>query len=433
MIPTRPIMKKPIDLCKQVRKHENLMHAWHHVEKRIAASKDKDTQAALARFRENPTREIASISRRLRDGSFVFEAQRGYPKPRKGKPPRPIVVAPIVNRIVQRAILDICQSDNSRVRRALGNLSSVIDCETSVGGLPGRGVPDAIERIRAAIHAGAKWYIRSDLINFFTTIPKPKIEEFFRKNVPDSAFVDLFMKALTTELSNKADILEAIDLFPLGDDGVPQGSALSALCANIVLADFDHELNGRNVTTIRYVDDFVILAPSKRAADKAWANALNLLAASGLKAHDPATAKGKAARGEVAIGFDFLSFHIDEKAAAPSSEAREKFVYGIRTVIREAKREIQKAGVEPRRAQPMFIQTLALLDKKTRGWGDSFQSTTQRIVFAQLDQKLERQINEFISWFGRQSKASNRKSRMRKMGMALLSDTPFASGEPCKR
>ncbi len=306
----------------------------------------------------------------------------------------------------------------------MGDLPDIIDCETSVGGLPNRGVPDAIDKIRAAINAGARWYVRSDLINFFTTIPKPKIEEFLRKNVSDPAFVDLFMNALATELSNEADIREALDLFPLGDDGVPQGCALSALCANIVLAKFDHELNGRGVTTIRYLDDFVILAPSKKATDKAWANALKLLGASGLKAHDPAAGKGKAERGEVAHGFDFLSFRVNDKVAAPSTEAQVKFIEGIRKVIREARKDIQKAGAEPRRAQPMFIQTLALLDKKTRGWGDAFQSTTQRVVFAQMDEKLEKLITDFIGWFGHRSKALDRKARMRKMGVALLSDTP---------
>ncbi len=120
MNPSRTTAKRPIDLCKRVRESENLIRAWHHVEKRVAASKDKNTQIALARFRENPTREIKSIAQRLRNGSFIFEPQRGYPKPRKGKPPRPIVVAPIVNRIVQRAILNVCQSDNPRVRRAFG-------------------------------------------------------------------------------------------------------------------------------------------------------------------------------------------------------------------------------------------------------------------------------------------------------------------------
>ncbi len=404
------------------------MRAWHHVEKRVAASKDKDTQAALARFRENPTREIASISRRLRDGSFVFEPQRGYPKRRKGKPPRPIVVAPIVNRIVQRAILDVCQSDNPRIRKALGDLPNVIDCETSVGGLPNRGVPEAIERLRAAISTGARWYVRSDLISFFTTIPKPSIELFLNRNVTERAFVNLFMKALATELANE-DILDDISLFPLGDDGVPQGSALSALCANILLSDFDRKLNGRGLTTIRYLDDFVILASSKKASDIAWVNALKLLDASGLKAHDPAHGKGKAARGEVARGFDFLSFHIDDNAAAPSAEAKAKFIEGITGLIRQAKKDIQRVGAEPRRAQPMFVQTLALLDRKARGWGDSFRSTTQRVVFAQMDEKLDTIINEFIGWFGRQSKTLDRKSRRRKMGIALLSDTPSADCE----
>jgi hypothetical protein len=427
MNPIRKRAKKPVDLCKAVRTRLNLMSAWRHVEKRVAASKDKDTQKALAKFRENPTREIAAISRRLGNGSFIFEPQRGYPKARKGKLPRPIVVAPIVNRVVQRAILDVCQNESAKVRAALGGLPEVIACSTSVGGLPGRGVPEAIQKIRSAIDAGSKWYVRSDLVNFFTRIPKPIIEAFLRANVADTAFVDLFMNALATELANEADIRKDLDLFPLGDEGIPQGSALSALCANIVLSEFDRALNGRGVTTIRYLDDFVILAPSKTAVDKAWAKALELLTRVGLEAHNPLTAIGKASRGEIMHGFDFLSFRIDDKTAAPTPEARLKFIEGIKTVIRHAKRDIQSAGAQPRRAQPMFIQTLALLDKKARGWGDAFRSTTQRLIFAQMDDQLDKLINDFIAWFGRHSKALNRKTRLRKMGIALLSDTPAAT------
>lgn len=423
MNPTRNPKKKLRDLCKIVRSQRSLERAWHHVEKRAASSKDQDTQKALARFRENPAKELRRISRHLNNGSYVFEPQRGYAKPRKGKSSRPIVVAPLSNRIVQRSVLDVCQSSDALVRAALGNLPRVIDCPTSVGGLPGRGVPEAIEGIRAAINLGAKWYVRSDLRNFFTKIPKPKIEEFLRSNVTDADFVQFFMKALSTELSNEDALRAELDLFPTGDNGVPQGSALSALCANIILEEFDHALNGRGVTTFRYLDDFVILASSRKAVEKAWSNALRILSGLGLEAHDPEVRTGKASKGQIIEGFEFLSFRIDQQAVLPSADARSKLLDGTRAVIRTAKKEIQKAGMEPRRAEPMYLQTLVLLDKKIRGWGDAFSSTTNRVLFSQMDDELDKIIDDFTGWFGWHFDKSERRARRRKMGIALLGDT----------
>ena len=129
-------------------------------------------------------------------------------------------------------------------------LPSIIDQPTSVGCLPGRGVPDAVELITKAIAGGAKWYVRSDLKDFFSHIPKPQIRKFLNKNISDSAFVSLFMRALETELANEDAVREDLDLFPLGDEGVPQGSALSALCANIT----DPPKHPNNPSKLSYAD-----------------------------------------------------------------------------------------------------------------------------------------------------------------------------------
>jgi len=84
MDPTRNTTRKQIDLCKIVRQKATLEKAWRHVEKRVAASNDPETKKALAKFRGNPSVELNKISRNLARATFVFERQRGYPKPRKG-------------------------------------------------------------------------------------------------------------------------------------------------------------------------------------------------------------------------------------------------------------------------------------------------------------------------------------------------------------
>ena len=51
-------------------------------------------------------------------------------------------------------------------------------------------------------------------------------------------------------------------------EGSPQGGPLSPLLANICLNEFDWEMNRRGVKLVRYADDIVVLARSKRAAER---------------------------------------------------------------------------------------------------------------------------------------------------------------------
>jgi retron-type reverse transcriptase len=429
MSPTQQQVRKSF-LFSDVTSRRALGRAWTVVKPHVVRSKDPAVRAAAERFGNPLDRSIRDLQAELRSGRFKFEPQHGILKRNKStygapkKPPRPIVVAPVRSRVVQRAILDICQTGQPKIARRLGSLPAVIATATSVGGLPGRGVPEAMALISGAIMDGARWFVRSDLKKFFQTIPKPCVENFLRANIADGLFVDLFMRALATELENEDEVRQMIHLFPLGDTGVPQGSALSALCANIVLAGFDAKLNGRALHTIRYLDDFVILGPNKRAVLKGWARAQTILAALGMECHDPSTGTGKAAMGEICDGFEFLSFHIDNTDIYPSTTAQKEFLSDIRETIRRAKHAINGVADEPRRAEPRFIQSLNLLDRKIRGWGDAFKVTTKRVVFAQLDAKIDPLIAAYRRWFSRVLRGRSQTHQHRLMGVALLADTP---------
>ena len=54
-----------------------------------------------------------------------------------------------------------------------------------------------------------------------------------------------------------------------------------------MLREFDRALNGRGVTCVRYIDDFLLLAPSKKAAEKALVTGLRMLTALNLEAYSP--------------------------------------------------------------------------------------------------------------------------------------------------
>jgi len=76
-------------------------------------------------------------------------------------------------------------------------------------------------------------------------------------------------------------------MFPTGADGVAQGCPLSALAGNIVLEAFDTAMNGRGITCIRYIDDFVLMGKTRHAVDMAMRSAEALLGELHMKIYDP--------------------------------------------------------------------------------------------------------------------------------------------------
>src|SRR4029453_1447657 len=348
----------------------------------------------------------------------------------KGTEPRPIVISPVRNRLLQRAILDVLQSGRPSIVRRLGDIPKVLATPTSVGGIPGRGSPEAVALIRECISQGATHFIRSDIKSFFRNVPTPMVLAFLREQTNDDAFVRFIQEALHVELSHAEEpkVREWISLFPTHDIGVPQGSSLSALCANIVLREFDEELNRRRVRTIRYIDDFLMLGSSERSLRLAWARAATVLAGLCLQAHSPFTPSAKAAAGLVHGGFEFLSFRFQGGKISPSREAKRKLIAHVQAEVRNARRAMQMAGSMPRRAEQGLAQVMCAIDRHVRGWGDAFRDVNQRLEFVQLDAQIRQCVNQLVRCMTMPD-ATDDAARMRMLGVALLADTPTAEDD----
>lgn len=404
-----------------------LRRAWEQVRPRVLASRNSKTRRAAVEFQAASDSNIFRLQRALRSGKFVFEPQQAVPMRSRNKPgqapkePRPLVIAPVLSRIVQRAILDCLQS-STKMQKYIGEIPAVLATPTSVGGLPGKGVPQAIAIIRDSIDAGATWFVRSDLKKFFQNIDKPTIHKFMHSNIRDIAFLDLFARALKTELANEDEVRELLHLFPLEETGVPQGSALSAFCANVILREFDEEMNRREMCCVRYLDDFVILGRSKRAVDRTWQRAKSMLADLGLECHDPESRSGKASMGEVRNGFEFLSFSIKGGSVVPSKKAQLELLGDLRNTIQTAKSNIASIIGTTRRAEPAFVHSMVLLDRKIRGWGDAFSASTDSLVFSQLDNRIGQLLDTYRYWFTRQIGRWDERDRRRGYGISLLVD-----------
>jgi len=292
-------------LYNNVKSLRVLESSFKKVREHASKSPSRETRQALAEFEKNLFDSLRKLQKRLGQRDFEFYRQRGIAKRKKNSSDyRPLVVAPFEDRIIQRAILEVLTTHVSAVKE-------VMNTPTSIGGIPGRGVESAIKLVLNAIEQGAKYYVRSRSEERFTRIPKSPVKDFIGSHVKDQQFVSLFDRALDTELENLDELAEHKVLFPIGDDGVAQGSALSTLAGNIVLNNFDNVLNGRNICCLRYVDDYLILGPDESRVKKAFESSQALLSSLGMRAYSPREHREKADHGQIADGFTFLGCDIN--------------------------------------------------------------------------------------------------------------------------
>ena len=310
-------MTASLTLYDRVRGRQVLLAAWRTIRQNARRSGNRLTRLEAEKFDENLPANIESIQRRLQKRSYKFAPAIGVAKSKgEGKAgKRAIVVAPVADRVVQRAILDVLYAHCPSVA-----LKHVLETPTSVGGVPGRGIGHALALIEKAEDEGAAFAIRSDIRNFFPSFPRAEVLAYLKAQIPDPEFVDLFARAVTVELANRAELGPDAELFPLGDDGVAQGSPLSVLAGNIVLRGFDVQINARGVVCVRYIDDFLVLAPSANAARKALKAGLAILVPLKLQAYAPDDESGKAWAGPISSGFDFLGYRVVRGLNPPSKQ-----------------------------------------------------------------------------------------------------------------
>jgi RNA-directed DNA polymerase len=427
-----------VDLYTRLRTKPVLHRAWAKVRQSALSSESENTKRAALKFDADWLSNLEKIRDRLKHGSFAFEGEKGVAPPKgKGKTGvRPLVIAPIANRIVRRAILEVLQgygeiTDKSRRRWAgVPAVRDVMSTPTSIGGISKRGVPHGLALIDHAVRSGNHWFVRSDIKNFFTRIPKADIKAFIRGAVNDKYFVNLFEQALATNLENQEELEERrlFKLFPDSEIGVAQGSALSALAGNIALRDFDAKMNGRGILCVRYIDDFILLGSSETKVQAAYQSARKALNDMGMDVYDlsddGASKDGKVDSGNIHNGTDVLGYTISGTARQPCAAACRKFLEKLDGVVTNAAREMKAAAICKSSSHlSRYHQSMVLLHKIIWGWSQSFRHTTTKHVFERLDKDIDKRIKVLQMEANRLIPNGDNAARRRVMGVHLLADT----------
>jgi hypothetical protein len=355
-----------------------LRAAWAHVRRAAERSSSRAVRAEARRFEEEADRRLERIADELRAERFVFGPARGVAVARPGKRPRPIVVAPVESRIAARALLDVLQTEP-------GVAAAFLATPTSFGGIPGRGVEQAVAAATDAVARGAVFYLRSDIAEFFRAIGRAPAIAAIGSVVPDDRLLRLLDLATRTELANLAELGDDGALFPDGEIGVAQGGSLSTLLGNALLRGFDEAMNGRGITCLRYVDDLLLLGPRPAHVKKAFASAGRILEGIGLRAYDPETEPAKAATGHAAAGIEWLGCEIKGGRVQPSRRSRRALVVRVERILAGSERTVGGAS-----------SGLAAVEEVLAGFRGAYGFCSSPEILAALDAQIGRRIERYF-------------------------------------
>ena len=210
-------------------------------------------------YEEGLEGRLADLHDRVHSGAYRATPSRrvNIPKPDGGT--RPLGVAAIEDKIVQKAVVETI-------------LTPIFEAEFlgfSYGFRPGRGAHSALDALAVGItRRKINWVVDCDIRGFFDSVSRSWLVRFLEHRSADKRVIRLITKWL------KAGVMEDGEW---QDDlrGTPQGSVISPILANVYLhyvLDLwfqkwrGHEVKGDTII-VRYADDFVVGFQHKRDAE----------------------------------------------------------------------------------------------------------------------------------------------------------------------
>ncbi len=194
---------------------------WHEAYANIYANKGAMTpgvdDVTLDGFSEE---RVASIIDRLKKGTYRFQPVRRAYVPKKNGKKRPLGISSGDDKLVQEV-----------VRIILERIYEPVFDDNSHGFRAGRSPHTALEKIRHQWMA-IKWFVDMDIRDYFTSIPHDLLMEALKKKIEDSRFLRLLQAMLD------AGYLEDWT-YHATYSGVPQGSIVSPILANVFLHELD--------------------------------------------------------------------------------------------------------------------------------------------------------------------------------------------------
>ena len=351
------------ELIERIVDQANFEIAWKKVKaNRGAPGPDGVT---LDEFFESFRHHWPLLRQQLLDGTYRPGPARrkSIPKPDGGM--RHLGIPNVVDRVIQQAILQV--------------LTPIFDpgfSESSFGFRPNRSAHDAVKQIQQHIRAGHRHCVDMDLSKFFDRVQHDVLMVRVSRKVDDKRLLRLIGRYL------RAGVLVDTDLQP-STEGTMQGGPLSPLLANILLDDFDKELESRGLRFVRYADDFLVFTKTSKAATRVFDSVERYLTR---KLKLVVNRQKSSTRGT--DGVEFLGFVFEGSGGKirVSKKNLAKFKARVREITGRSR------GVS-------FTRRCTELRRYFNGWVGYFGLVPKQSTFLMLDQWIRRRVRMGI-WKG---------------------------------
>lgn len=235
-------------LLEEILSRDNLNRAYKQVKRNKGAhGVDGMEVEHLPQYLKDNGDELVKL---VLDGKYRPNPVRRVEIPKDNGKKRTLGIPTAVDRVVQQAIAQV--------------LSPIFEpqfVETSYGFRPKRSTHDALRKCVEYANEGYTYVVDMDLEKFFDTVNQSKMIEILSRTIKDGRVISLIHKYLRAGAVSKGRFEET-------EIGLVQGGNISPLCSNIMLNELDHELERRGIRFVRYADDLLLFAKTKRSAQR---------------------------------------------------------------------------------------------------------------------------------------------------------------------
>lgn len=193
--------------------------------------------------------KLADLHDRIHRGAYRAQPSRRQYIPKADGTRRPLAIAALEDKIVQRAVADIIEAIYEQDFMGF-----------SYGFRPGRGAHDAMDALIVGIgNRKVNWILDVDIRRFFDTVSQEWLVRFLEHRIADRRIIRLIQKWL------KVGVLEDGKV-TTSETGTGQGSVISPMLANIYLhyvidlwaGQWRRQEAKGDMIIVRYADDMVL-------------------------------------------------------------------------------------------------------------------------------------------------------------------------------
>ena len=353
---TKTLEHSSDELMEKIVDPDNLESAWKKVRSNHGAPGPDGI--TIDDFPEHFREHWPVINQQLLDGTYIPGPARrkSIDKPDGGQ--RHLGIPNVMDRLIQQAVLQI--------------LTPIFDpgfSESSFGFRPKRSAQDAAKQVQAHIRSGYRHCIDMDLAKFFDKVQHDVLMVRVARKVHDRRLLKLIGRYL------RAGVMVDTELQP-SIEGTMQGGPLSPILANILLDDFDKELESRGLHFVRYADDFLVFTKTSEAAQRVARSIENYLTRKLRLVVNHQKSRICHTDGVEFLGFSFVGYGGNFRV---SPKNQKKFKDRVREITR------RNRGVS-------MSHRLLELRRYIQGWVGYFSLVPMKTYFEILDKWVRRRI-----------------------------------------